>query len=97
MLQGVQQDSHVPVLQAAGHLGAESGGSKTVCYKASALSLPVKYAKMFESTMYQFLWIGKLEKLKLDEVKNPVVMGGLHLPCVISKADSLFLSSTSSS
>ena len=61
-------------------------------YKASALPLPVKYAKMFESAMFRFLWIGKLEKLKLDEIKNPVLLGGLNLPCVISKADSLFLS-----
>ena len=60
-------------------------------YKASALPLPAKYAKKFESAMYRFLWIGKLEKLKLDEVKNDTLSGGLNLPCVISKADALFL------
>ena len=63
-------------------------------YKASALPLPVKFAKQFESAMYRFLWIGKLEKLKLDEIKNPALSGGLNLPCVISKSDSLFLSQT---
>ena len=63
-------------------------------YKASALPLPAKFAKQFESAMYRFLWIGKLEKLKLDEVKNPSSAGGLNLPCVISKSDSLFLSQT---
>ena len=63
-------------------------------YKASALPLPLKFAKKFESAMFRFLWIGKLEKLKLDEVKNPVLLGGLNLPCVISKADALFLSQT---
>ena len=63
-------------------------------YKASALPLPPKYAKKFESAIYVFLWIGKLEKLKLDELKNPPSAGGLNLPCVISKADSLFLSQT---
>ena len=63
-------------------------------YKASALPLPVKYARMFESAIFCFLWIGKLEKLKLDELKNPVLLGGLNLPCVTSKADSLFLSQT---
>ena len=37
-------------------------------YKAFALPLPGKYAKMFESAMVHFLWIKKLEKLKLDEI-----------------------------
>jgi hypothetical protein len=63
-------------------------------YKASALPLSIKFAKKFESAMFRFLWIGKLEKLKLDEIKNPVLAGGLNLPCVISKADCLFLSQT---
>ena len=63
-------------------------------YKASALPLPPKYAKKFESAIFRFLWIGKLEKLKLDEIKNPVLYGGLGLPCVMSKADSLFLTQT---
>ena len=63
-------------------------------YKASALPLPIKYAKKFESAMVRFLWIGRLEKLKIDEVKNPLLSGGLNLPCVISKSDSLFLSQT---
>ena len=63
-------------------------------YKASALPLPMKFAKQFESAMFRFLWIGKLEKLKLDEIKNPASVGGLNLPCVISKADSLFLTQT---
>ena len=63
-------------------------------YKASALSLPVKFAKKFEAAMVRFLWIGKLEKLKIDEIKNPLLAGGLNLPCVISKSDSLFLSQT---
>ena len=63
-------------------------------YKASALPLPLKYAKKFESAIFRFLWIGKLEKLKLDEVKNTALSGGLNLPCVVSKADSLFLTQT---
>ena len=44
--------------------------------------------------MVRFLWIGKLEKLKIDEIKNPVFSGGLNLPCIISRADSPFLSQT---
>ena len=63
-------------------------------YKASALPLPNKFAKKFETAMLHFLWIGKLEKLKIDEIKNPVLSGGLDPPCVISKSDSLFLSQT---
>ena len=61
-------------------------------YKASAIPLPDKFSKKFEAAMQKFLWIGKLEKLKIDEVKNPLLGGGLNLPCVMSKADSLFLS-----
>ena len=64
-------------------------------YMASALPMPSKYVNQFESAMFRFLWIGKLEKLKLDEVKNPASSGGLNLPCVVSKADSLFLTQTS--
>ena len=69
-------------------------GTSKLWYKASALPMPNKYAKKFESAMNKFLWIGKFEKLKLDEVKNSLLMGGLNLPCVVSKADSLFLSQT---
>ena len=63
-------------------------------YKASALPLPASYAKKFESLMGSFLWVGKLEKLKIDEVKNDRSQGGLGLPCVASKANALFLKQT---
>ena len=63
-------------------------------YKASALPLPKKFAKKFEAAMFRFLWIGKLEKLKIDKIKNSLLLGGLNLPCVLSKDDSLFLSQT---
>ena len=91
MLHGFQQSAHVLVLKAAGHSGAEGGGHQD---KASALPLPWKYVKKFVSAIFRFLWIGKLEKLKLDEIKNSALSGGLNLPCVASKADSLFLSQT---
>ena len=61
-------------------------------YTASALPLPNKYLKKFESLMGKFLWAGKLERLQIDEVKNPRWAGGLNLPCVFSKANALFLS-----
>ena len=63
-------------------------------YTASALPLPVKFSKKFESAMSKFIWMGKFEKLKIDEIKNPCLSGGLNLPCIISKSDSLFLSQT---
>ena len=63
-------------------------------YKASALPLPRKFVKGFESLMGSFLWFGKLERLQIDEVKNPLCAGGLGLPCVSSKSDSLFLKQT---
>ena len=68
--------------------------SSKLWYKASALPLPPKYLKKFESLMGRFLWAGKLERLKLDEVKNLKCDGGLNLPCVFSKANALFLSQT---
>ena len=61
-------------------------------YKASALPLPVKFSKKFESLMGRFLWAGKLERLQLNEIKNTRTDGGLGLPCVISKSNALFLS-----
>ena len=63
-------------------------------YKASALPLPVKFAKKFETLMGSFLWVGKLERLQVDELKNPLSAGGLGLPCISSKACSLFLKQT---
>ena len=65
-----------------------------IWYKASALPLPPSFAKKFESLMGSFLWVGKLERLQLDEVKNDRSLGGLGLPCVSSKANSLFLKQT---
>ena len=40
------------------------------------------------------MWVGKLEKLALDETKNTREEGGLDIVCVISKADALFLRQT---
>ena len=44
--------------------------------------------------MGRFLWAGKLERLKIDELKNPKSAGGLGLPCILSKSNALFLSQT---
>ena len=60
-------------------------------YKATALPLPLKFSKKFQALMSRFLWAGKLERLQIDETKNKKYEGGLGLPCVISKANALFL------
>ena len=48
-------------------------------YKASALPLPAKYFKKFESVIGRFLWSGKLEKLQINELKNSKSNGGSSL------------------
>ena len=63
-------------------------------YVASGLPLPAKFLKKIESLMGSFLWAGRLKRLQLDEVKNTENAGGLGLPCVFSKANSLFLKQT---
>ena len=63
-------------------------------YIASAILLPAAFVKKIESLMGSFPGVGKLERLQLDEVKNPVSAGGLSFPCVASKAKSLFLKQT---
>ena len=65
-----------------------------IWYKASALPLPVRYVKKFESLMGSFLWFGRLERLQFDELKNPVLAGGLAVPCFASESHSLFLRQT---
>ena len=50
-----------------------------IWYKASALPLPAKFAKRFEALMGSFLWMGRLERLQIDEVKNSLSSGGLGL------------------
>ena len=69
-------------------------GTSKLWYLCQALPLPSKYAKKFESIIYNFVWRGKLEKLALDETKNPKEQGGLGIVCVGSKADALFLRQT---
>ena len=44
--------------------------------------------------MYKFVWVGKLEKLAMDETKNTREQGGLNIVCIRSKADALFLRQT---
>ena len=44
--------------------------------------------------MGSFLWFGRMERLQFDELNNPLLAGGLAMPCVASKSNSLFLRQT---
>ena len=63
-------------------------------YKAECLPLPPNWAKEIEKLVYNFIKIGHMEMMALQEMCNPVDKGGLGLVCVRSKADSLFLKQT---
>ena len=65
-----------------------------IWYKASALPLPAKFVKKFQSLMGSFIWMGRLERLQLDDLKNPLCDGDLGLPCISSKSDALLLRQT---
>ena len=69
-------------------------GTSKLWYLCQVLPLPPKFASKFESIMWKFVWVGKLEKLALDETKNPRDQGGLNIVCIRSKADALFLRQT---
>ena len=44
--------------------------------------------------MGSFVWLGKLERLQIDEINHDWIQGGLGLPCVLSKSNALFLKQT---
>ena len=60
-------------------------------YVAQVLPLPVKYRKQVNSSLSKFIFRGRHEKLKLDELENSYQQGGLGLPNIAVKADSLLL------
>jgi hypothetical protein len=60
-------------------------------YICQVLPLPNSFAKKVESLMSSFLFRGKPERLKLEELYNSPSSGGLGLPDVRTKADSLFV------
>ena len=66
-------------------------GTSKLWYLCQVLPLPPAFAAKFENIMWRFIWVGKLEKLAMDEIKNPREQGGLNVVCVRSKADALFL------
>ena len=69
-------------------------GTSKLWYLCQVLPLPGHLAAKFEYIIWRFVWVGKLEKLAMDEIKNPREQGGLNIVCVRSKADALFLRQT---
>ena len=69
-------------------------GTSKLWYMCQVLPLPPHFAAKIENIMWRFIWVGKLEKLALDEIKNPRDQGALNIVCVRSKADALFLRQT---
>ena len=60
-------------------------------FKALLLPLPARVAASLENEVRNFIWRGKMEKPAFTEMCNSVEEGGLNLPCLRSKADSLLL------
>ena len=63
-------------------------------YLAECLPLPDSFATEFDSHVFKFLKMGKLEMPPLQELYAPVDQGGLGLVMLRAKADSLFLKQT---
>ena len=68
-------------------------GTSKLWYLCQVLPLPPSFAAKFEHiiNIRRFIWVGKVEKLALDETKNTREHGGLNFVCIRSKADAPFL------
>ena len=60
-------------------------------YVAQVLPLPQAVLKKIESSLSSFIFKGRHERLKLEEIENTVKEGGLGLTCVATKAECLLL------
>ena len=60
-------------------------------YMAKVLPLPAKQRKRVESCLIKFIFRGQHKRLKLGEIENSTEQGGLGLPNIAGKADSLLL------
>ena len=63
-------------------------------YVAQVLPLPPKFKARIESCMSKFIFRGRHERLLLSELENDCEQGGLGLPNISTKADSLLLKQT---
>ena len=60
-------------------------------YVAQVLPLPDKHRRRVESSLSKFIFTGRHERLRLSELENSPRQGGLGLPDIGVKADSLLL------
>ena len=60
-------------------------------YVAQVLPLPDKYRRQIDSSLSKFIFRGRHERLQLDELQNSYENGGLGLPNISVKADSLLV------
>ena len=63
-------------------------------YVAQVLPLPSKFRARIESSVSKFIFRGRHERLSLLELENDCEHGGLGLPNISAKADSLLLKQT---
>ena len=63
-------------------------------YVAQVLPLPSKFSTRIESSLSKFIFRGRHERLMLSELENDCEQGGLGLPNISIKADSLLLKQT---
>ena len=64
-----------------------------IYYLASILPIPQASVKDIERVMGKFLWSasGKILRVSIDELKNPLEKGGCDLTCIKSMSNSLLL------
>ena len=60
-------------------------------YVAQVLPISAKFGKQVETSLSRFIFRGRHDRLKLDELENSCEQGGLGLPNIAVKADSLLL------
>ena len=84
------------VVQAAGTLCQRVQVARTFAlsklyYVAQVLPLPGQHRRKVESCLSSFIFRGRHERLKLCELENTCEKGGLGLPNLSVKADSLLM------
>ena len=60
-------------------------------YLGQVLKIPKDLVQKLNARIFKFVWHGKMEKISLKELYNPVNKGGLALTNIPAKCDALFL------